>query len=88
MKTFEDLEFKDFVVSYNSGVKSRMMFENGYGVSVVSTTSSYGGSEGLYEVAVLDSTGEITYDTPITSDVIGWLKPEQVTEAMICVQNL
>jgi len=88
MKTFDDLEFKDITVEYNSGVHSRMMFENGYGVSVVKTEMSYGSKEGLYELAVLDSTGEITYDTPITTDVIGWLTEEKVTQTMKSVQEL
>ena len=34
---------------------------------------SYGFEKGLWELAVLDANGEITYDTPITNDVIGHL---------------
>jgi hypothetical protein len=30
----------------------------------------------------------ITYDTPVTDDVIGYLKPEEVTEIMENVQSL
>lgn len=88
MKTFDDLKFVDVVVLYNSGIRSRMMFENGYGVSVVSTQMSYGGKQGFYEVAVLNSDGEITYDTPITDDVVGWLTKDGVTDIMAQVQNL
>ena len=47
-------------------------FDNGYGASVVSHFGSYGGKDGLFEVAVLKN-GEMCYDTPITSDVVGWL---------------
>jgi hypothetical protein len=47
-------------------------FENGYGASVISHSGSYGGNDGLFEVAVLKN-GEMCYDTPITSDVVGWL---------------
>jgi hypothetical protein len=64
------------------------MFENGYGASVVSHPMSYGGKMGLYELAVLDKNGELTYDTPITDDVIGYLTPEQVTEKLIEIQDL
>ena len=53
-------------------------FANGYGASVVRHENSYGGREGLYELAVLDSDGNICYDSPITNDVIGWLTIEQV----------
>jgi hypothetical protein len=64
------------------------MFENGYGVSVVCHSFSYGGKNGLYELAVLDTDGEITYETDVTDDVIGYLTPEQVTETMAFVQAL
>ena len=89
MKTFEDLVFVDEVM-YGDKVWSRsyMIFDNGYGVSVVRGPHSYGGQKGLYELAVLDSDGFITYETPITSDVIGFLKPEDVTKYMIQIQQL
>jgi hypothetical protein len=64
------------------------MFENGFGVSVVCHTMSYGGKLGLYELAVLDKQGNLTYDTPITSDVIGYLTPEEVTNYLIKIQEL
>jgi hypothetical protein len=89
MKKFEDLEFdKISDEPYMSGVRSRMMFENGYGVSVVSHTFSYGGKDGLFEVAVLDKEGNLTYETPVTSDVIGYLNPDEVTGVMEQVQSL
>jgi hypothetical protein len=65
-----------------------MMFENGFGVSVVSHTYSYGGKDGLFEVAVLDEDGDLTYNTPVTNDVIGFLNPDEVTDIMEQVQNL
>ena len=89
MKKFEDLEFDKLSDEpYMSGVRSRMMFENGFGVSVVSHTYSYGGKDGLFEVAVLDKEGNLTYETSVTSDVIGYLNPEEVTEIMDHVQKL
>jgi hypothetical protein len=89
MKKFEDLEFdKISDEPFMSGVRSRMTFENGYGVSVISHTYSYGGKDGLFEIAVLDKKGEITYKTPVTNDVIGYLNPEEVTEIMKQVQSL
>jgi hypothetical protein len=86
MKTFEDLEFTQISEPFMTGKKARMMFKNGYGVSVVSHTHSYGGKDGLYELAVLDFDGNITYDTPITSDVLGYLTPDEVTEEMLKLQ--
>ena len=89
MKKFEDLEFSTISdPPYMFGKKSRLHFDNGYGVSVVSHTYSYGGKDGLYEVAVLNKDGDLTYDTPVTNDVIGYLKPEEVTEVMEHVQKL
>lgn len=88
MKTFDDLKFELLSDPYMSGKQCRMMFENGYGVSVVSHTFSYGGKDGLYEMAVLDSDGDLTYTTPVTSDVLGYLTPEEVTKHMIEVQEL
>jgi hypothetical protein len=89
MKTFDDLVFVDEVM-YGDKVWSRsyMIFDNGYGVSVIRGPHSYGGQKGLYELAVLDSDGYVCYDTPITSDVIGFLKPEDVSKHMIEIQEL
>jgi hypothetical protein len=89
MKKFEDLEFKKIKGNpFQTGVMSRMMFENGFGVSVVSHTFSYGGKDGLFEVAVLDKDGDLTYNTPVTNDVVGYLNPDEVTEIMEEVQKL
>jgi hypothetical protein len=89
MKTFEDLNFKRInEPPFMVGKKARMMFENGYGVSVVSHTFSYGGKDGMYELAVLDSNGELTYNTSITNDVMGYLNSSDVTRIMEDVQKL
>jgi len=42
----------------------------------------------LFEVAVLDSNGDLTYDTSVTNDVIGYLNTDEVTEIMEQVQSL
>ena len=88
MKKFEDLDFIKLDDGFMKGVKCRMMFENGFGVSVVSHTYSYGGKDGLFEIAVLDEDGCLTYNTPVTNDVVGYLNPDEVTEIMEQVQNL
>jgi len=86
MKTFEDLIFED--KPYDMGVFARIQFENGYGASVVKGPYTYGGNNGLYELAVLDSEGHVTYDTPITNDVIGYLSVPEVNEYLIKIQEL
>ena len=87
MKTFKDLEFKEHP-NHLGGVQAVITFENGYGASVVRHEYSYGGKDGLYELAVLNSDGELTYDTPITSDVIGYLRDIDVTDVMEKIQQL
>ncbi len=84
MKQFKDLEFKPH--SIGDGVQARMDFKNGYGVSVVKLNVSYG-YPNLWELAVLYD-GSLTYNTPITDDVIGHLSEEKVTNVMLEVQNL
>jgi hypothetical protein len=87
MKTFKELEFNPHP-GHMGGVQARITFENGYGASVVKTPYTYGGDKGLYELAVFGTDGHITYDTPITNDVIGYLRPEDVTDVMIKIQQL
>jgi hypothetical protein len=86
MKTFKDLEFIPH--SMGIGIISRIHFDNGFGASVVKHLFSYGGDKGLYELAVLDSDGKLTYNTGITNNVIGWLRPEDVTDIMEKIQLL
>ena len=86
MKQFKDLEFKRH--PQKDGVISRITFDNGYGASVVKHEHSYGGDNGLYELAVLGIDGQITYDTPITNDVIGYLRDIDVTDVMEKIQQL
>lgn len=88
MKTFKDLEFETLNDELRKGVVCRIAFDNGYGASVVSHTYSYGGKLGLYEIAVLDPDGEITYETSVTDNVIGHLEEDEVTTIMEQIQKL
>lgn len=63
-------------------------FENGYGASVVKHDGSYGGKMGLYEIAVLDSTGHLCYSTPITDDVIGYATEDKVLDTLHRIRML
>ena len=87
MKTFKDLKFGEHP-NHMGGVQARIQFDNGFGASVVKTPHTYGGDKGLYELAVLDSNGSLTYATPITDDVIGYLRPEDVTDVLAKIQQL
>lgn len=79
----------------NGGVQKLFKFENGYGASVVSNEFSYGGDKGLWELAVVlvyENEGrlswKLTYDTPITEDVLGWLTWEEVEETLKQIEEL
>ena len=90
MKTFKDLEFKQHPSSidgFDMGVQARLEFDNGFEVSVVKGPHTYGGDRGLYELAVFKD-GEIHYDNPIANgDVVGYLREEDVTDAMLVIQK-
>jgi hypothetical protein len=83
--TFNDLTF--LPSTYADGVHAMVTFDNGYGASIVKTDRSYGGKEGLYELAVLFD-GLISYDTSITNDVIGYLAEDEVTELLQKIEDL
>lgn len=51
----------------------RITFKNGYGISIIQGDFSYGGKEGLFEVAPLDMDGEIEHE-----EVEGRLTEEEV----------
>jgi len=90
MKTFKDLEFTDHPMGVEyGGIMSRIYFDNGYGASVVKGPYTSGGKIGLYELAVLNSEGDICANTPVSEDgIIGYLREEDVSEGMIRIQNL
>jgi hypothetical protein len=85
MKTFKDLEFKNHPMG--QGVQALIYFDNGYGASVIRNEHTYGGSDGLYELAIIKD-NNICYDTPITDNVIGYLTEEGVTEYLQKIQEL
>lgn len=87
-KGFEnDLVMKSTNVLDN-GLSYVFAFDNGYGASVIKHRYSYGNENDLFELAILDKNGEITYDTYITDDVIGWLANDEVLEIFKQIQSL
>lgn len=86
---FSDLQFNPH--PNWPGIQAKHFFPNGYGVSVIQSPNSYGGDDGLYELAVLkgdETNSKITYDTHITRDVIGYLTEDEVTELLTQVSSL
>lgn len=84
--TFKDLEFNTHPNNID-GVHARIEFDNGYGASIIRTTFSYGGEAGLYELAVIKD-GELTYDTPITNNVLGYLKEQDIDKILTDIKTL
>jgi len=77
---------KNYTVERNDIHDGRQIiyrFPNGYGASVVEHSFSYG-----LEIAVLDSDDKITYDTPITDDVIGHNTPESAAKIITQISKL
>lgn len=70
------------------GVQYHYKAENGYGASIIQTKGSYGSKQGLWELAVLDNEEQITYHTPITNDVLGYLTEEEVNKTLEKIKNL
>jgi|TARA_R100000482_G_C5109413_1_gene139723 hypothetical protein len=89
-RMLHEMELKGYKRKYNihNGVGYVYEFENGYGASVVSHDVSYGGDRGLYEIAVLDSKGDLCYDTPITDDVVGYAGVQTVYETLDRIKSL
>ena len=67
------------------GTQWKFVFPNGYGASVID--DGYGAEAGLYELGVLHG-GRLTYDTPLTDDVLGWLTADDVVEALDKIEAL
>lgn len=84
---FNELNFNPHSAGMG-GVQAVVQFPNGYGASIVKTPFTYGGDRGLYELAVFGKDGHITYDTPITNDVLGHLSEQDVEQALMDIKNL
>jgi len=84
--TFQELKFQDHTLVGRK--QCIVQFPNGYGASIVQGEHTYGGKDGLYELAVFGEDGHITYDTPITDDVLGYLTEQDVEDTLNKIKNL
>ena len=71
----------------NNGIRHIYKFDNGYGASVIKHDYSYGGRDGLWELAVLKD-DELCYTTPITEDGIGHLAWDTVEDILTEIKEL
>jgi hypothetical protein len=72
----------------NKELYLKLPFANGYVASVVRHDFSYGGKQGLFEVAVMDKDFNILYDTPITDDVVGHLNSDELVKVLQDIKDL
>lgn len=71
----------------SNNYKQVVSFPNGYSASIISHNDSYGGNEGLFEIAIVYD-GQFCYDTPITDDVLGWLSFKEVADTLKAIELL
>lgn len=97
-----ELKFNDFdenIIERQGklgGIQYIFRFKNGYGASVIKSNYSYGSEDDLWEVAVLEFMSEdeddddynLTYDTDITNDVLGFLDDDEVLEVLRDINEL
>ena len=69
------------------GNRIRLKFQNGYELSIIQGPYTYGGSEGLYEIAIFDETG-VFEETILGDQVKGYLTKEEVMEYYEICLNL
>jgi hypothetical protein len=78
-----DPEYEGYAGRHVGNHQWRFDFPNGYGASVVCGPYTYGGPEGLWELAVVNHSGNnLLYDTPITDDVVGYLTEDEVSDLL------
>ena len=73
--------------SVHDGIQYVFKFDNNYGASVIRHQYSYGGSKGLWELAVLKD-DELDYTSPITNDIVGWLEDDRVMDILFEISKL
>lgn len=100
MKNFKLYECEDFEPNLikrhgiYEGVQYIFRFDNDYGASVVKHGGSYGYHVDMWELAVIrfknssNDSWDLTYDTPITDDVIGFLNDEEVRDLLKKIKGL
>ena len=95
MKYNNYFNHKQFLVSegthpFYGGDMLRFTFPNGYGASVRRHKESWGGTRGLWEIAVMFQES-IVYDTPITqsvgSGILVWQNEKQVENVLEQIRN-
>jgi len=88
--TFDDLNIRQHP-HFNGGIQGIKFFDNGYGISVINGRGAYVSNDSEFEIAVLfgnEDKFELSYNTPLTNDVIGHLTKNEVEEYMNKIAEL
>ncbi len=88
---FNIFQMNEYLISSTSlfgGTKEIYKFPNGFGASVIRHEHSYGGEEGLWELAVLGADDALCYTTEITDDVMGYLSESKVDDVLSQIFHL
>ena len=80
-----DLDFN--IHPIGTGLQAIAEFDNGFSASVVVGKLFYSRIDAPYEIAVLEN-GIITYDTPITDDVLGYLTEDEANDVLAQIEAL
>jgi hypothetical protein len=83
---FENLPFED-MSHISGGVQAIVNFDNGYEVSVVRHSGSYGNAQGLFEIGVFKN--DTMVDALDWGDTVkGWLLPREVEQELELIKAL
>jgi len=92
VKSKNVMDFKQFKSKkLRNGIQYVNFYPNGYGVSIIQHEYSYGGNDGLWELAVLIGNydkWDICYTSGITEDVLGYLSETEVNSICEKVSEL
>ena len=75
--------FENLMLPDNMTVRRQKEFDNGYAVSIIRNSMSYGHQQGLFEIGLFGPNGQMISAEGITDDgdtVRGWLSYEEVLE--------
>ena len=81
--TFKELKWEG---NAEEGIQAIVEFKNGYEVSVVRNSLSYGGDKGFYEIGVFNEMGGMCDPLGWGDDVKGWLLPSDVMEQLKLIE--
>ena len=86
MTKFDLLTFKD--TKSPKGISTVVEFGNGWGASIIQNEVSYGGGSGLFELAVIDKDGNVSTETDITDNVLGWMDEDDISRTLTAIELL